>query len=198
MDQSGCFGIGRGTQVDRSGSIGVGPGGQDRSSLCAGSAQERPVVRRGYQNRHQVAPRSDKRLSSHAPLVRELSLGRCFDELGRFSSLSLHLRTLQSTAPASKNEGSADRAARRVARTMLPRKSTKINCKIARMAIEVGRSRYVEAPKSIEVGRSGSFEAPKSTEVGRSTYQLDQPARPRQTRASQLHSSGSDVGQLSF
>ena len=126
------------------------------------------MVRRGYQNRHQVAPRSDKRLSSHAPLVRELSLGRCFDELGRFSASSLRLRTLQSTAPASKNEGSADRAARRVARTMLPRKTTKIECKIGPKSIEVGRSGYIEAPKSIEVGRSGSVEAPKSIEVGRS------------------------------
>ena len=88
--------------------------------------------------------------------------------LWRFSALSLRLRTLQSTAPASKNEGSADRAARRVACTMLPRKTSKIECKIDPKSIEVGRSRYVQAPKSIEVGRSGSVEAPKSIEVGRS------------------------------
>ena len=131
-------------------------------------------MRRGDQNRHQVAPRSDKRQSSYALLVRELSMGRFFDEMGRFSALPRRLRTLQSTAPASKNEGSAYRAARRVARTMLPRKTMKIDCKIAPKSIEVGRSGDVEAPKSIEVGRSGSVEAPKSIEVGRSRW----PARP--------------------
>ena len=110
----------------------------------------------------------DKCQSLYALLVRELSMGRFFDEMGRFSALSLRLRTLQSTAPASKNEGAAHRAARRVARAMLPRKTTKIDCKIDPKSIEVGRPGYVEAPKSIEVGRSGSVEAPKSIEVGRS------------------------------
>ena len=142
-------------------------------------------MRRVDQIRHQVAPRSDKRQRSYTLLVREPSSGRFFDELGRFSTLSPRLRTLQSTAPASKNEGSAHRAARRVARTMLPRKTTKIECKIGPKSIEVGRSGYIEAPKSIEVGRSGSVEAPKSIEVGCSTSQLDQPARPRRARVSQ-------------
>ena len=105
---------------------------------------------------------------SYAQLVREPLSGRFFDELGRFSALSPRLRTLQSTAPASKNEGSAHCAARRVARTMSPRKTTKIECKIGPKSIEVGRSGYIEAPKSIEVSRSGSVEAPKSIEVGRS------------------------------
>ena len=156
-------------------------------------------MRRGDQNRHQVAPRSDKRQRSYALLVREPSSGRFFDELGRFSALSPRLRTLQSTAPASKNEGSAHRAARRVARTILPRKTTKIECKIGPKSIEVGRSGYIEAPKSIEVGRSGSVEAPKSIEVGRSrpgrsSWHDDQGARvsPRIVRIL------SDVGQLSF
>ena len=83
--QSGCFGVGRGTQVDRSRSIGVGPGGQDRSSLCAGSGQERPEVRRGDQIRHQVAPRSDKRQRSYALLVREPS-SRRFSKVDRGES----------------------------------------------------------------------------------------------------------------
>ena len=128
--------------------------------MCAGSGQQRPEVRRGDQIRHQVAPRSDKRQRSYAQLVREPSSGRFFDELGRFSALSPRLRTLQSTAPASKNEGSAHRAARRVARTMLPRKTTKIECKIGPKSIEVGHSGYVEAPKSIKVGRSGQSKRP--------------------------------------
>ena len=42
-------------------SIEVGrTGGQDWSSLRAGSAQERPEVRRGDQNQRQVVSRSDK------------------------------------------------------------------------------------------------------------------------------------------
>ena len=168
VEQSGSLGVPPDAQVDRSGSIGVGPGGQDWSSSCAGSAQECPGVRRGDPNRHQVAPRSDKRQSLYALLVRELSLGRIFDEMGRFSALPLRLRTLKSTAPATKNEDSAHRDARGVARTTLPRKTTKIECKIGPKSIEVGHSGYIEAPKSIEVGRSRSVEAPKSIEVGRS------------------------------
>ena len=125
-------------------------------------------MRRGDQIRHQVAPRSNKRQRSYAQLVRERWSGRFFDELGRSSALSPRLRTLQSTAPASKNEGSAHRAARRVARTMLPRKTTKIECKNDPKSIEVGRLGYVEVPTPIEVGSSWSVEAPKSIEVGRS------------------------------
>ena len=60
VDRSGSLGVPRDAQVDRSGSIGVGPGGKDWSSLRAGSAQERPGVRRGDQNRRQVVSRSDK------------------------------------------------------------------------------------------------------------------------------------------
>ena len=147
-------------------------------------------MRRGNQNRHQVAPRSDKRQRSYALLVREPSSGRFFDELGRFLASSPRLRTLQSTAPASKNEGSAYRAARRVARTILPRKTTKIERKIGPKSIEVGRSGYIEAPKSIEVGRSGSVEAPKSIEVGRSTNQVELARRPRRARVPQLRKLG--------
>ena len=136
--------------------------------MRAGSAQERPRVRRSDQNRRQVVAESDERDSSHAWLVRETSLRCLFDEACRFSALLLCVRTLRSTAPASKNEGLAHRAARRVDRTTCPRKTTKIDRKIDPKSSEVGRSGYVEAPKSIEVGRSGSVEAPKSIEVGRS------------------------------
>jgi len=86
----------------------------------------------------------------------------------RFSLLSLRVRTLQSTAPASKNEGLAHRAARRVDRTICPRKTTKIDRKIDPKSIEVGRSGYVETPKSIELARAGPVEAPKSIEAARS------------------------------
>ena len=97
-----------------------------------------------------------------------IEIGQFFDEMARFSALSLCVRTLRSIAPASKNEGSAHRAARRVARTMSTRKAIKTYCKIAPKSIEVARSGYIEAPKSIGVGRSGSVEAPKAIEVGRS------------------------------
>ena len=86
VDRSGSLGVPRDAQVDRSGSIGVGPGGKDWSSLRAGSAQERPGVRRGDQNRRQIVLRSDKRESSYATLVREPLLGRFFVETRRFSA----------------------------------------------------------------------------------------------------------------
>ena len=115
--------------------------------------------------------RIDKRESAHALLVRELSPGRFFDEMCRLQALSLRLRTLRSTATASKNEGSAQRAARRVARTMLPLKAMKIDRKLDPKSIDVSHSGYVEVPKSIEAGHSGSVEAPKSIELGRSSWQ---------------------------
>ena len=99
--------------------------------------------------------------------MENIELGRFLNEMARFSALSLCVRTLRSTAPASKNEGPAHRAARRVAQTILPRKTTKIEPKIATKSIEVGRPGYVEAPKSIEVGRLWPDEAAKSSEVGR-------------------------------
>ena len=111
---------------------------------------------------------SDERDSSDAWLVREPSLGCFFNETCGFWALSLCVRTLRSTAPASKNEGLAYCSARRGGRTTCPRKTTKIDRKIDPKSSEVGRSGYVEAPKSIEVGRSWSVEAPKSIEVGRS------------------------------
>ena len=125
-------------------------------------------MRRGDQNRRQVVLRSNERDSSYAWLVRKPSSGHFFDEMCRFSLLSLRVRTLQSTAPASKNEGLAHRAARRVDRTICPRKTTKIDRKIDPKSIEVGRSGYVETPKSIELARAGPVEAPKSIEAARS------------------------------
>ena len=93
-------------------------------------------------------------------------------DLRRCLALSHNSKTLFRTAPASKNRGSAHRAARRLARTMQPRKTTKMDPKIVEnhvkldaKSIEVGRLRYVEAPKSIEVGRSRPVEAPKSIEA---------------------------------
>ena len=154
--------------MNRSGSIGIRPGSQDRSSLRAGSAQERPGVRRSDQNRRQVMAGSDERNSSHAWLVREPSLECFFDETCRFSALSLCVRTLRSTAPASKNEGLAYRSARRGGRTTCPRKTTKIDRKIDPKSIEVGRLGYVETPESIELARAGPVKAPKSIEAARS------------------------------
>ena len=128
--------------------------------MRAGSAQERPRVRRSDQNRRQVVMGSDERDSSDAWLVREPSLGCFFNETCGFWALSLCVRTLRSTAPASKNEGLAYRSARRGGRTTCPRKTTKIDRKLDPKSIEMGHSGYVEAPKSIEVGRSGQSKRP--------------------------------------
>ena len=117
-------------------------------------------MRRSDQNRRQVVMGSDERDSSDAWLVREPSLGCFFNETCGFWALSLCVRTLRSTAPASKNEGLAYRSARRGGRTTCPRKTTKIDRKIDPKSIEVGHSGYVEAPKSIEVGRSGQSKRP--------------------------------------
>ena len=80
------------------------------------SAREHPGACRGDENRGCVALGME-----------HIELGRFFDEMARFSALSLCVQTLRSTAPANKNEDSAHRAARRVAYTISPRKMTKID-----------------------------------------------------------------------
>ena len=67
----------------------------------------------------------------HAQLVREAVSERIFDDFGRFWIDSPSLRTLESTAPASKNKGSALRTASPVAHTLQPRKTTKIDLKMS-------------------------------------------------------------------
>ena len=115
--------------------------------------------------------------------MENIELGRFFDEMARISALSLCVRTLRSTAPTSKNEGSAHPSARRVARTILPRKKAKTDPQISPKSIEVGRSGYVEAPKSIEVGHSWTVVAAKvdrgqAGRVGTTSWH----ARPSQDR----------------
>ena len=62
--------------------------------------------------------------------VGEASSDRFFIDCGRFSVFLQSLRTLESTAPANTKQGSALRAASRVARAMQPPKTTKIGFKI--------------------------------------------------------------------
>ena len=67
----------------------------------------------------EVPPEAEKTRFRCAPRSRTV-FESCFQQFCRFSGLAKNARTLQSTSPASKNEGSAHRAAQRVTRTMLP------------------------------------------------------------------------------
>ena len=80
----------------------------------------------------------------YAKLVREARLKQfCVDFL-RCLALSRNSKTLFRTAPAGKNKGLAHRAARRLGRTMRPRKTSKIDPKIdpksSRIRCKVDRS----------------------------------------------------------
>ena len=89
-------------------------------------------------------PRRPKSLLSHArkrkkttfcaQSVHEASLDHFFVNFGGFWICRQSLRTLESTAPASKNKGSALCAASRVAHALQPRKSTKIGPKTSNFA----------------------------------------------------------------
>ena len=107
---------------------------------------------------------------------------RIFVDFCRFSVFSQSLRTLRSTAHASKNRGSAHRAASRVARAMLPQKATKIDPKIdpksSKMASRGlsgalrGQLLSLEVGQSSDLGRLGATRATRratrSDQVGRS------------------------------
>ena len=89
-------------------------------------------------------PRRPKSLLSHARKRKkttfcaqsghEASLDQFFVNFGGFSTCRQSLRTLESTAPATKNKGSALCAASRVAHALQPRKSTKIGPKTSNFA----------------------------------------------------------------
>ena len=67
----------------------------------------------------------------HAQLVREAVSERIFDDFGRFWIDPPSLRSLESTAPASKNKGSALRAASQVAHSMQRPKTPKVGRKMS-------------------------------------------------------------------
>ena len=69
-----------------------------------------------------------------AQSVHEASLDQSFANFGRFSICRQSLRTIESTAPASKNKGSALCAASRVAHALQPRKTTEIGPKTTNFA----------------------------------------------------------------
>ena len=74
-------------------------------------ALERLGARQGGQNRYQVASGSEKIEFFLAQRIRKAPSERFFIDFCRFSGFLQSLRTLESIAPASKNKGSALRAA---------------------------------------------------------------------------------------
>ena len=114
------------------------------SPASSGSAWRVSKGDRGRQKGHTGAPGSAPRRSKSTPSrvrerknrvffvlrVREASSEQLVVNFRRFSFFLQSLRTLESAAPASKNRGSALHAPSRIARTMQPRKTTKIGPKI--------------------------------------------------------------------
>ena len=95
---------------------------------------------------------------------------RIFVNLYRFSVFSQSLRTLRSTAHASKNRGSAHRAASRVARATGPRKTTKIGPEIGSKSSKIASLGYSGAFFRLTVAAwSGSGERSTLIEPGRSS-----------------------------
>ena len=127
-------------------------------------------------------PRAKKSRFSRAG-VRKASPKQFFVDFRQFSVFLQSLRTLESAAPASKNRGSALRAASRVARAMQPRKTMKIGSKIDPKSSEIasrsvsrtlfGRLWSLGGARSSDSGRLGRLverlAATKSLEVGRSS-----------------------------
>ena len=90
------------------------------------SAQEGPKPPQSMQNRSQIASESGKNAKNRvffALRVREASSERFFVDFCRFSVFSQSAKCLFRTTPASKNRGSALRAASLVARLLQPRQT---------------------------------------------------------------------------
>ena len=155
-------------------------------------------MRRDYQDRHQVALKIDKRLSSHALLVRELPLGRCFDELSRFSGVV--------ATPANPAEYRACQQKRRFGRSRcMTSCSHDVSSKNGENRLQnpskVDRSRSYGVRRGAQVDRSWSFGVSRSAKVDRSgsiEARLVELARRAGTRRFQLRRPVGDVGQLSF
>ena len=103
------------------------PGGQKARLGAPGSAPRRPKS---------IPSRVRKRKNRVflAQRIRKAPSERFFIDFCRFSGFLQSLRTLESTAPASKNKGSALCAASRVAHALQPQKSTKIGPKTSNFA----------------------------------------------------------------
>ena len=107
---------------------------------CLENLKGRPGTQKGHTGAPGSAPRRSKSTPSRVRerknrvffvlRVREASSEQLVVNFRRFSFFLQSLRTLESAAPASKNRGSALHAPSRIARTMQPRKTTKIGPKI--------------------------------------------------------------------
>ena len=115
-----------------------------RSRTFPGGLFGVPSRLRGLSGRSWNVPGRPKSLLSHArkrkkttfctQSVHEASLDQFFVNFGGFSICRQSLRTLESTAPASKNKGSALCAESRVAHALQPRKSYQIGPKTSNFA----------------------------------------------------------------
>ena len=116
---------------ERSGTSAARPGSARRVPKGAPGRQKmRPGGSGSLSRRPKSMPsqaRNRKNLVFRARLVREAVSERSRTNFGRFSVSLQSLRTLESTAPASKNKGSALSGASRVVHAMQLQKSTKIH-----------------------------------------------------------------------
>ena len=102
----------------------------ERPQNASGCQKERPGRSRSTPRKQKSTPSRFQKPKNHffsTQLVRVSSSERSFIEFARFSVCPQSLRTLESSAPASKNRGSALCAASRAVHAMTPRKMTKIN-----------------------------------------------------------------------
>ena len=160
------------------------PGGSPRAPRDAiKGALERPGARRGDQNRRQVASGSEKiEFFSHGSFAQAFRSDDSFHDFGQFSVFSQNAKSLFRTTPASKNRGSALRAASLDARLLQPRKTSKIDPKINPKSSKTasrgvsgalfGRLLSLEVTRSSDSGRLGATRAARratrSDQVGRS------------------------------
>ena len=159
------------------------PGRQKGRPGASGSAPRRPKLMpsriRGRKNRVFFALR-----------VREASSERFFVDFCRFSVFSQSAKCLFRTTPASKNRGSALRAASLVARLLQPRKTSKIDPEIDQKSSKIV-SRSVSGAL---FGRLWSLEAARSSDLERLEATR---ATRRATRSDRVGRSGSlGVGQV--
>ena len=134
-----------------------------------GRKKERSDSPRSVPGRRESTPsriRERKNQVSLVRLVREAMAEQCFTVVYRFSAFSSSPRTLQSTAPASKNRGAPLRAGIQVAHAMEPRKTTEMDpgfdlkaSKIAPRGV-MGAPDPPESPEPPEPPESSAWAAP--------------------------------------
>ena len=135
----------------------------------SGSVQAAKIGRTGARaaprsvRRLRVAPRSDKRQSSYALLVRELSMRRFFDEMDQFSALS-HANPPKYRACQQKRRFGISRCTTSCSNDA----TSKNNENRLQNRSKVDRSGSFGARRGAQVDRSWSFGVSRSAKVDRS------------------------------